>query len=161
MQHLTSTIDDVLDTLLLQNTPPNILLGEDDDGMRSLVATTLRTSGYDLVEARSGIELIRCIHRIGASLLPLDLLITDVQMPGIDGIEVLEYLRYSGWQAPVVLMTAFADARMRREARRLAACLVLDKPFSLDDLLSTVSQFVPPRRPAAPLSGSAIPRTNT
>lgn len=150
MQHLTSTIDDVLDTLLLQRTPPNILLGEDDDAMRSLIGTTLRASGYRLIEAQSGLDLIRSIHRIGAAMLPLDLIITDLQMPGFNGLEVLEYLRYSGWQVPVVVMSGFGDTQLRREARHLDACFVLDKPFDIHGLLSTVSRIVPPRRPSMP-----------
>lgn len=146
MQPITSTIDDVLDGMLLQHTPPNILLAEDDEAMRALIAATLSGSGYDILQARSGTELIRSVHRIGTFMLPLDLVITDINMPGFSGIEVLEYLRYAGWDVPVIVITAFCDDRTRVEATKLDARAVLTKPFDLDELVSAVAGITPPRR---------------
>jgi CheY-like chemotaxis protein len=70
---------------------------------------------------------------------PIDLIISDVNMPGATGIEALARLRRAELTTPVILMTAFGDKRTHDEAGRLGAELVLDKPFALEDLLAAVS----------------------
>jgi len=158
MQQVLSTIDDVLDMVLMQAHPPSILLGEDDDALREVIAAALRADGYDLVEARSGVDLIRAIHRIDSAMLPLDLIITDVLMPGFTGIEALEYLRYIGSQVPVIVMTGSRDPRMCAEARDLDARVVFQKPFALDDLRDAVARIVPRQDAFASRSGASASR---
>jgi DNA-binding response OmpR family regulator len=136
-------IDDVVDAMILRNGPAHVILAEDDAPMRALVATSLRDDGYDVVEAQNGTELIRAVHRFEMSTLPLGLIITDVRMPGFSGLEMLEYLRYAELRLPVIVMTAFGDARTHAEARELGAALVLDKPFDVDMLRSAVAALAP------------------
>jgi DNA-binding NtrC family response regulator len=69
---------------------------------------------------------------------PLDLIITDVRMHGVTGLEILAGLRENDWSTPVILMTAFGDAELHAEAMRLGALAVLDKPFELDALRTLV-----------------------
>jgi DNA-binding NtrC family response regulator len=112
---------------------PEVLLAEDDDDMRRLVRNALREEGFHVLEARSGWELLGLI---GSRMLarggqPLDLIVTDVRMQGITGIEILEGLREGDWSTPVVLMTAFGDPKLHAEASRLGALAVFDKPFDL------------------------------
>jgi len=123
--------------------PSLVLLAEDDAEMRSLVSAQLQDDGYEPVEAQNGVELIRAIHRIETALLPLSLIITDIRMPGFDGLEVLEYLRYAGLRVPVILMTGFGDRSTHARARELDAALVLDKPFDIDDLRAAVARIAP------------------
>jgi len=140
-----STIDDRVDDMILRNIRPQILLAEDDPEMREIISLQLHGGGYEVVEARDGIELVRAIHRFEMSMLPMGLIITDVRMPGFTGLETLEYLQYAGLSVPVIVITGYGDARTRAEARDLGAALVLDKPIEIDRLLDKVAEIVPPQ----------------
>jgi len=120
---------------------PCILLAEDDDAMRSLIATTLREDGYEVTEVRDGGRLL--VH-LGNEYLSsqrpwesYDLIVSDIRMPVCSGLRIVEALRRAGWPTPVVLLTAFGDEQTRAQAADLRAVL-FDKPFDLDDLRSVV-----------------------
>lgn len=122
--------------------PPEmtIILAEDDREMRVLVAEALRRDGYRVLEVPDGARLV---ERISSRLLsefprdPVDLVISDVRMPGCTGLEFLSALRDADRETPVILMTAFGDAVTRAEAEALGA-LLFDKPFDIDDLRTAV-----------------------
>lgn len=121
--------------------PMRILLAEDDAYMRSLVASTLRADGYDVVEAENGSDLLDGIDELllwNRDGVALDLVISDVRMPGRSGLEVLAEMRRSDWATPVILITAFGDRALHEEAARLGTVAVLDKPFSMEKLRKTV-----------------------
>jgi len=125
-----------------------ILIGEDDDEMRWLLARTLARDGYEVVEAADGSQLV---ERLTISLrgnAPVDLVITDLRMPGLGGFEAIEWLRALGCRAPVIAITAFGDNRTHMEAVRLGVVRVFDKPFDFDELRDVVSDLFspPPRR---------------
>ncbi|MFO0557533.1 MAG: response regulator [Polyangiales bacterium] len=112
-----------------------VLVAEDDFELRRLIVSALTTDGFDVSEVRDGGQLLRTIASNAANGSPQpSLVITDVRMPGMTGLEALEALRSLLAQTAVVVISAFPDANTRREAMRLGAIGVLDKPFSLDDL---------------------------
>jgi CheY-like chemotaxis protein len=117
--------------------PPLIFLAEDDPELRDLLARRLRRIGFDVIELRSGHELIEQLE--GApDLDPPDLVISDHRMPGPNGLEVLERVRTRDVSTPFVLITAFGSPELHAEARRRGAVAVFDKPFELDDLCALV-----------------------
>jgi CheY-like chemotaxis protein len=123
---------------------PEALVAEDDEDMRMLIAQALREEGFNVLSSNSGWELL---EHIGARMRTsqgrsLDLIVTDVRMPGITGLEILAGLRENDWSTPVILMTAFGDAELHAEAERLGVVAVLDKPFELDTLRKLVRQWV-------------------
>ena len=124
---------------------PRILLAEDDDDMRRLLAGSLRRIGCEVMEARNGADLL-CL--ISSRMLgphekcPIDLVITDVRMPFATGLEVLAALRERICSTPVILITAFGDEVTHAEARRLGAVAVFDKPFQIDDLHTAVRYYL-------------------
>ncbi|HEX8789881.1 MAG TPA: response regulator [Polyangiaceae bacterium] len=121
--------------------PPRVLLAEDDDEMRQLVAEALRSDGYDVIAVSDGGRLLvtLALELIGNDDRALvDLLVLDVRMPIRSGMQVLEQLRAGNWRVPTILMTAFADPSMRERAIQLGAML-FDKPFDLDDLRTAAS----------------------
>jgi CheY-like chemotaxis protein len=129
----------------------HILLADDDDEMRSLLATTLRRDGYEVEEAVNGADLL---VRIARSLLDIgggrvvrapDLVITDVRMPGFTGLEVLAALRDKAPKVPVIVITAFGDLETHQEAMQLGASAMFDKPFDLEDLRVAALNLAPPR----------------
>jgi DNA-binding NtrC family response regulator len=132
--------------------PARVLVAEDEEDLRELVAVTLRRDGYDVVTARDGSELL---DRLASARLreqaeaPVDLIISDVRMPGWTGLQVLEGIRSTDWATPVILITGFGDRSIRREAARLGVAAFFDKPFDLDDLRTAVLNILPARTTAA------------
>ncbi|RKH73011.1 response regulator [Corallococcus aberystwythensis] len=119
---------------------PRILVADDQTEMRTLIRKMLVRRGYEVVEAADGPDLVRVlIEGLTAeeSRAP-DLIITDVRMPGFTGLEVLARLRREQWNTPVILITAFGDVQLHREALRLGAACVLNKPFDMDELRGAV-----------------------
>jgi CheY-like chemotaxis protein len=125
--------------------PPCVLVAEDDPEFRRLIASALRREGFEVVEVRSGNELL---EQVGSSLLDrkhrtrFDVILTDLRMPGKSGLDILSGLDQGGITTPVLLMTAFGDDRTQALARRFGALGVLNKPFDLDDLITAVADAV-------------------
>jgi len=136
------TRDHLADPTLL---PPRILLAEDDFEMRALLSTDLRSAGYSVVECSDGSSLL---GRLAASSpiweVGVDLVVSDVVLPTLTGLEVLE--RFRSWDpfTPFIILTAFGSAAIRRAATRLGAVAVLDKPFEAKELLQLVRDSVGP-----------------
>jgi CheY-like chemotaxis protein len=134
-----------------QSKGPRILLAEDDGDFRLLLAKALRDDGYDVVEARDGFELVKLLAGsvAGPPRAPsFALVISDVRMPGWTGLEVLMGLSRYHLAAPTVLVSAFFNEKLRAQAERCGAVALLEKPFTLDELLRIVSETVMVR-PAA------------
>jgi DNA-binding response OmpR family regulator len=124
-----------------------VLVAEDDVDLGAMVACALRLDGYEVMVAKDGTELA---DFMGSALLrsrsaePIDLLVSDVRMPGWTGLQVLAGIRQTEWSFPVILMTAYGDRSTRIEADRLGAAAVFAKPFDLDDLRTAVLNALPP-----------------
>jgi two-component system, NtrC family, nitrogen regulation response regulator GlnG len=129
-----------------------ILLAEDDAALREVVARVLRMAGYEVVEIADGHALLN--HLAACSPLgplpPPGLVVSDVRMPGPDGLRVMQQAHSWGQGLPFVLMTAFADRDFVAAATEYGASAVLHKPFALDALLTTVNEalYAPVRAPA-------------
>jgi CheY-like chemotaxis protein len=121
---------------------PTILLAEDDAAFRSLLADFLRDDGYEVVEARNGGELLDYITfslSHPAVCARADLLITDLHMPSVDGLDAMASLRHARCLPKTIVMTGIGSLEEREQARALGAVVVLEKPFSLDDLHDSVA----------------------
>src|SRR6266436_6479851 len=115
--------------------PPRILIVDDDPGQRSLLDSFLRGQGFDTVPVSSGeraLEMLRGGH--------FNMMISDVRMPGISGLETLRRARQEHAVLPILLVTAYADIREAVGAMRDGAVNYLAKPIDLEELLSTVQQ---------------------
>lgn len=116
--------------------PIRVLLAEDDRELRLLLATALRRDGYEVLEARDANHLLELMGDalLSSSGAPVDVVVSDIRMPGRSGLELLAGLRRDDRATPVVLITAFGDPETHAEAYRLGADAVLDKPLDIDDL---------------------------
>ena len=119
----------------------DVLLAEDDEDLRRLVAEALRAEGFFVFECRNGLALVETlVSRLEAGEPPFELVLSDVRMPGVTGLSVLEAL--SEWDElrsmPVVLITAFGDPHLHRLARRFGAVSLLEKPFEMTALMRVV-----------------------
>jgi len=142
-----STRRDELESAHTETRPPLVLLAEDDEDMRRLIARSLRADGFEVIEACGGIELLGHIDAMLQSSdggRAVDVIVSDVRMPGRSGLQVLGRLRRSDWSVPVILITAFGDEGLHAEAARLGAAAVLDKPFDLHELRRLTRAVVAP-----------------
>lgn len=121
-----------------------ILLAEDDGPLRTVIARVLRTAGYEVVETADGHALLR--HLASCSPLgplpPPELVVSDVRMPGPDGLRVMQQAHSWGQSLPFVLMTAFGGDDFDIAATEYGASAVLHKPFALEELLTTVTSVL-------------------
>lgn len=121
-----------------------VVVAEDDAEMRALVADSLRRDDHQVVEVADGGRLLVRIGRQYATqeLAPhIDLIVSDVRMPLITGLEILRGLRAAGCPTPVILMSAFCDRDLQREAKALDAVL-LSKPFGMTVLRETAARLL-------------------
>lgn len=123
---------------------PRILLAEDDRDLRELLAFSLFRAGYNVTSCNNGLELLEALERHPAREQErFDLVITDLRMPALTGLEVLEALHDMPQRPPFVCMTAFGDAPTHATARKLGATITIDKPFDLDQLIALIRTFCP------------------
>ena len=122
--------------------PIRVLLAEDDTEMRRLLVSTLLREHCEVIEARNGSQLWERLEQVVThQQQALDLIISDVRMPGRSGLDVLRVLRRTDRQTPVILITAFGDPETHAEAYQLGALAVFNKPFDLDDLRTLVTSL--------------------
>lgn len=118
-----------------------ILVAEDDPAMLDSVATALELYGAEIVRATSGVEMLQLI----AAGAAFDLVVTDVAMPWMSGIQVMLAARGAGRHMPVIVMTALRDERILGQVAALGSCArLLRKPFDLAELESTVTSLLFP-----------------
>jgi CheY-like chemotaxis protein len=137
--HEDDDIDSNDDSSVL-GTGARILVAEDDPAMRKLVTSRLLDEGYQVYEAASADSFLKIVSFMTHDAVPaggIDLVVSDIRMPGPSGLDVLRQLRAGGWSTPVVLMTAFPDPDVVAEAKRLGTPL-LRKPFVLRTLVDVV-----------------------
>jgi DNA-binding NtrC family response regulator len=114
-----------------------ILIVDDDPGQRSLLNTFLRSQGFETATADSGERALEML-RAGKYAM----MISDVRMPGLSGLETLRRARQEHATLPVLLVTAFTDIRDAVAAMRDGAVNYLPKPIDLDELLNSVRQAI-------------------
>ncbi len=114
---------------------PRILIVDDDAGQRSLLDSFLRSEGFETVPVASGEEALETLRTAAFSMM-----ISDVRMPGLSGLETLRRARQEHAVLPILLVTAYADIREAVGAMRDGALNYLAKPIDLDELLASVRQ---------------------
>ena len=114
---------------------PRILVVDDDPGQRSLLESFLKSQGFAITVVASGEQALAALRGDAFAMM-----ISDVRMPGISGLETLRQARKEFARLPVLLVTAFADIRDAVDAMRDGALNYLSKPIDLDELLRHVQQ---------------------
>ena len=116
-------------------TVTRILIVDDDAGQRSLLDSFLRGQGFHTVVVESGERALTALREHSISLM-----ISDVRMPGMSGLETLRQARQAHATLPVLLVTAYADVKEAVGAMRDGALNYLTKPIDLEELLAIVRQ---------------------
>ncbi|GGD51254.1 nitrogen regulation protein NR(I) [Pseudoxanthomonas indica] len=112
---------------------------DDDRSVRFVLATALRDAGYNVDGFDSASAVLQALSARGAP----DLLFTDVRMPGDDGLVLLDKLKASHPQLPVIVMSAYTDVSSTAGAFRGGAHEFLSKPFDLDDAVALAARTLP------------------
>jgi DNA-binding NtrC family response regulator len=110
-----------------------VLVVEDEEKLRRVVQLQLQSTGFDVDQAGSAEEALKIADRA-------DLIISDLRLPGIDGLELLAKLRRQNSITPVIVITAFGSVETAVEAMKAGAADFLLKPFSLDHLMTVVNK---------------------
>ena len=110
--------------------PPIVAIVDDDASLRSALARLLRTAGWRTVTFASAEAFLHTDPQ-----MPLDCLVLDIWLPGMNGVALLEHLGTLGSTLPVILITGRDDVQMRRHAAQLGAVAYLPKPLDEQDLL--------------------------
>ena len=122
---------------------PRILIVDDDPGQRSLLDSFLQSQGFETIPVASGEQALETL-RAGE----ISMMISDVRMPGLSGLETMHLARKEHAVLPILLVTAYADIREAVGAMRDGALNYLAKPIDLDELLVTVQQATGIAQPA-------------
>jgi len=162
---MSPSAGNALAALQVRSAGRRVLVAEDDDDLRLLLAVALRSQGYRVEEVSDGAALLEQLagghgaragrggggranrHAEGpdrrAGEGPFDLLISDLHIPCLSGLDVLASLRDAEDRLPVILITADHNPQPEALARRLGAAAYFHKPFDVCDLLTAVVNVSP------------------
>jgi two-component system cell cycle sensor histidine kinase/response regulator CckA len=130
--------------------PFHVLLADDDPALLDTIAAALTRIGADVVRAWNGADLIEQLAKAG----PFDLVVTDIGMPWMSGLQAMHSIRSAGLPTPVIVMTALTDERIPAQVQALGEhALFLRKPFGLGQLESAVSLLLSATQPRAKAAG--------
>jgi CheY-like chemotaxis protein len=121
---------------------PTVLIVEDDPHLREMVALVLRDAGYAVLEAGDGLQAIGIIERHQPPAEPLALILLDLMLPRVNGLQFMATLAEHLGDVPIVAMSGNPDYLARAPAQGARA--VLSKPFELKTLTALVARFARP-----------------
>jgi FixJ family two-component response regulator len=118
-------------------TPPTISIVDDDESMRCAVKSLVTSLGFDAYTFASAEEFLQSPRLDDTSCL-----ITDLQMPGLNGVELQKSLLAQDRHIPIIFMTAFPEGRMRTRAIEAGALGFLTKPFESETLINLIDRAI-------------------
>ena len=114
-----------------------IMIIEDDEAMRSLLEDFFEEEGFETDSASNGADALRILSKD-----PLDLIVTDIRMPGLTGLDILPRLRRLKPETPIIVMTAFGSEDVRRRSLERGATTYLEKPIHLSQLRTLIHEMI-------------------
>lgn len=121
-----------------------VLVVDDEPDIRKVVRMTLQKAGYDVLEAENGEKAIEIINT-GENRVMLDLVICDIRMPKINGVEAIAYFRKEYPRVPLIVLTGFPDTDMATSLMRDGVVDYLVKPVEGDKLKAAVARAMEQR----------------
>ncbi|MED4266940.1 response regulator [Priestia megaterium] len=115
-----------------------ILIVDDQYGIRILLTEVLQKEGYTTFQAANGFQAIDITKEQAPNLVLL-----DMKIPGMDGIEILKRLKQHDETIKVIIMTAYGELDMIQEAKDLGALTHFAKPFDIDEIRKVVREYIP------------------
>ncbi len=124
----------------MENSEKKILIVEDDEAMRSLLKDILDAEGLVAEAVSNGSDALQKVMD-----QPFDLIITDIQMPGLTGLDILPVIRKLQPEAPVIVITAFGSKEVHRRSFEKGATGYLEKPIHINKLKTLIHKMVSSR----------------
>ncbi|MFC4503832.1 MULTISPECIES: response regulator transcription factor [Streptomyces] len=131
--------------------PQTVLLAEDDRAIRNALERALALEGYQVTAVADGVEALAHAHKS-----PPDVLVLDVMMPGIDGLQVCRVLRAEGDRTPILMLTALVETADRIAGLDAGADDYVVKPFDVEEVFARLRALLRRTRP-----DGAVPATET
>jgi two-component system chemotaxis response regulator CheY len=130
----------------MSDTPCNgrVLVVDDEPDIRKVVKMTLQKSGYEVLEAEDGEKAIQTIN-MGENRLLLDVIICDIRMPKINGVEAIAYFQQEWPRVPIIVLTGFPDTDMATSFLRGGVIDYLVKPVEGEKLRAAVARAMEQR----------------
>jgi two-component system response regulator (stage 0 sporulation protein F) len=114
-----------------------ILIVDDQYGIRILLNEVFQREGYTTYQAANGMQALEIVRKHRP-----DLVLLDMKIPGMDGIEILKRLKEIDPDIKVIIMTAYGELDMIQETKELGAIMHFAKPFDIDDLRAAVKKHL-------------------
>ena len=122
----------------------SVLVVDDENSVRRFAVRVLEREGYAVVEARDGVEALELLKQVDFSI---EVVVSDIVMPRLNGVELMQALAVSRPDLPVILMSGYANAALA-ELGIAAPCAIIPKPFPSERLLEEVRRCARPRNAA-------------
>ncbi|GAA5080842.1 response regulator transcription factor [Streptomyces similanensis] len=132
--------------------PQTVLLAEDDRAIRHALERALTLEGYEVTAVADGVEALAQAHRN-----PPDILVLDVMMPGIDGLQVCRVLRAEGDRTPILMLTALVETADRIAGLDAGADDYVVKPFDVEEVFARLRALLRRTSPAATGAAEDVP----
>ena len=120
----------------------HILIAEDEHHLRLVMCLLLRRAGYQVSIAEDGVEAFCKILEYSESNNPVHLVITDIFMPKIDGLELIDWLQAEQLDIPVIAISGYGNNRLLADLRCRGCTEYLDKPFIPEEMLDTIDKVL-------------------
>ncbi|WP_456277420.1 response regulator [Bacillus sp. AK128] len=117
-----------------------ILIVDDQFGIRILLNEVFQKEGYQTFQAANGYQALEIVDKHSP-----DLVLLDMKIPGMDGIEILKRMKAVDQEIRVIIMTAYGELDMIQEAKDLGAITHFAKPFDIDEIREAVKKHLPIR----------------
>ncbi|KHD86714.1 chemotaxis protein CheY [Heyndrickxia ginsengihumi] len=112
-----------------------LLIVDDQFGIRILLTEVLQKEGYETFQAANGVQALELVKKY-----TFDLVLLDMKIPGMDGIEILKRMKKIHSDIRVIIMTAYGELDMIEETKKLGALTHFAKPFDIDDIRKAVKE---------------------
>ncbi len=127
-------------------TSKRILLVDDEHDFLFSAGIALRKAGYRVQAAENGKEALDKILEARNAREPFDLLVTDIRMPWMSGFELMDTMKLWGIGTPLIAMSCFSDGELVGELKSRGCEVLIEKPFTPDDLVSRIGLFLNRRK---------------
>ncbi|MBP3952765.1 response regulator [Bacillus sp. YZJH907-2] len=118
-------------------TVKKILVVDDQYGIRVLLCEILQKDGYQMHDAANGVQALKIVEKEQP-----DLVLLDMKIPGMDGLEILKHIKEDHPQINVIMMTAYGELNLINEAMSLGAITHFAKPFDIDDIRAVIKESI-------------------
>lgn len=114
-----------------------VLIVDDQFGIRTLLNEVLQKEGYEIYQAANGLQALQVMKQHAP-----DLVLLDIKIPGMDGLEILKKMKETNPDIRVIIMTAYGELDMIEKTKKLGALAHFSKPFDIEEIRNAVKQYV-------------------